>query len=240
MDKLKLYIYDLDEEIIELLSIRQELMSNSKNFKVLELGGHNMQNDFVSKLDHNIFKYELEFESKKNKKTYKKLFNENLEKTGEEYETLNLTRMIKYSYIQFIFDLCEYGNDDKYEFTCNLDMEILFKLSERIHLGYEVIKLKYLENVDFYDKLFESSSSSLILYYLSNFIYQPTYLDILKEKCLKYNVCEVLICSFYKNIIIPYYNEIQLNFCLNIKKLKNIKNIEDIKNSEEEDKKKDL
>ena len=70
------------------------------------------------------------------------------------------------------------------------------------HLGYEVIKLKYLDNMDFYDKLFQTSNSSLILYYLSNPIYQPTYLDILKEKCLKYNVCEVLVCSFYKNVIL--------------------------------------
>lgn len=224
MDTLNLHIYNLDSEIIELLSIRQELLTNSKNFKVMELGGYNMKDNFISKLDHNIFNYEIKFENKKNRK----LFNENLDNSNEDYETLNLNRMIKYSYIQFLFDLCEYGNDDKNEFTCTLDMEILFKLSERIHLGYEVIKLKYLDNMDFYDKLFQTSNSSLILYYLSNPIYQPTYLDILKDKCVKYNVCEVLVCSFYKNIIIPYYNEIQLNFCLNIKKLKNIKNIENI------------
>ena len=30
-----------------------------------------MKNNFISKLDHNIFNYELQFESKKNKKTYK-------------------------------------------------------------------------------------------------------------------------------------------------------------------------
>ena len=219
MDTLNLHIYKLDDEIIELLSIRQELLTNSKNFKVMELGGYNMKDNFISKLDHNIFNYEVKFENKKNRK----LFNENLDNSNEDYETLNLNRMIKYSYIQFLFDLCEYGNDDKNEFTCTLDMEILFKLSERIHLGYEVIKLKYLDNMDFYDKLFQTSNSSLILYYLSNPIYQPTYLDILKEKCLKYNVCEVLVCSFYKNIIIPYYNEVQLNFCLNIKKLKILK-----------------
>lgn len=221
MDKLNLYIYNLDEQIIELLSIRQELMTNSKNFKVMELGGYNMKSDFISKLDHNIFNHECNINSVKNKK----LFNENLEKKSEDYETLNLSRMIKYSYITFLFDLCEYGNDDKNDFTCNLDMEILFKLSERVHLGYEVIKLKYLENMDFYDKLFETSNSSLILYYLSNSIYQPTYLDNLKDICHKYNICDVLICSFYKNILIPYYNEIQLNFCLNIKKIKNIENI---------------
>ena len=71
MDVLNLYIYNLDEEIIELLSIRQELLTNSKNFKVLELGGYNMKNNFISKLDHNIFNYELQFESKKIKKHIK-------------------------------------------------------------------------------------------------------------------------------------------------------------------------
>ena len=211
MDKLNLYIYDLDEKIIELLSIRQEFMTNSKNFKVLELGGYNMKDNFISKLDHGIFNYEVQNGTDKNKK----LFNENLSNIKEEeYETLNLTRMVKYSYISFLFDLCPYGNDDKNDFTCSLDMDILFKLSERIHLGYDLIKFKYLDNTEFYDKLFESSNSSLILYYLSNSIYQPTYLDILKSICLKYNICDVLVCSFYKNIIIPYYNEIQLNFCL--------------------------
>ena len=176
MDTLNLHIYKLDDEIIDLLSIRQELLTNSKNFKVMELGGYNMKDNFISKLDHNIFNYEVKFENKKNRK----LFNENLDNSNEDYETLNLNRMIKYSYIQFLFDLCEYGNDDK-KLLFTLDMEILFKLSEElIHLGYEVIKLKYLDNMDFYDKLFQTSNSSLILYYLSNPIYQPTYLDILK------------------------------------------------------------
>lgn len=223
MEELNLYIYNLDEEIIELLSIRQKFMTNSKNFKVLELGGYNMKDNFISKLDHNIFNYEVQMDTKKYTGKKKKLFNENLSNIKEEeYETLNLTRMVKYSYISFLFDLCEYGNDNKNDFTCTLDMEILFKLSERIHLGYDIIKFKYLDNMEFYDKLFESSNSSLILYYLSNSIYQPTYLDILKSMCLKYSICDVLVCSFYKNIIIPYYNEIQLNFCLNIKKIKSI------------------
>ena len=215
------YIYKLDDEIIELLSIRQGLLTNSKNFKVLELGGYNLKNTFVSKIDYNIFRYELQFENNKSD-SYKKLFNESLDTCQEDYETLNLTRVLKYSYITFLYDLCEYGDDEQNDFACNLDMELLFKISERIHFGYEIIKLKYLENVDFYDKLFESSDSSLILYYLSNSIYQPTYLDILKEKCIENNVCDVLVCSFYKNIILSYYNEIQLNFCLNIKKIKNI------------------
>ena len=51
MDTLNLHIYNLDDEIIELLSIRQELLTNSKNFKVMELGGYNTEDNFISKLD---------------------------------------------------------------------------------------------------------------------------------------------------------------------------------------------
>jgi chorismate mutase len=227
MEAYNSHISKLDNEIIELLSIRQGLLINTKNFKVLELGGYNLKHTFVSKIDHNIFKYELQFQNNKTY-SYKKLFNENLDTHIEDYETLNLSRIIKQSYLIFLYDLCEYGDDEQNEFCCNLDMELLFKVSERIHFGYEIIKLKYLENIDFYDKLFQSSDSSLILYYLSNCIYQPTYLDILKEKCIEHNICDILVCSFYKNIILPYYNEIQLNFCLNIKKIKKIKNIKNI------------
>lgn len=226
MDKYENHIDKLDNEIIELLSLRQKLLTNSKNFKVLELGGYNMKDNLISKLDYHIYLHELN-----NNLPYKKYFNNIEIDEYEEYESLNLSRIIKHSYIQFLFDLCEYGNDDKSDFTCNLDMEILFKLSERIHFGYEVIKFKYIENKEFYDKLFESSNSALILYYLSNSIYQPTYLDILKEKCENNEICGITICTFYKNIIIPYYNEIQLSFCLFLKKNNEKKQIKNNKNN---------
>ena len=220
----KSYINELDEDIIELLSMRQNLLTNTKNFKVMELGGYHMGEQFTSKLDYNIFQYELKFHSNK-KNYYGKLFNESLETNKEDYEDLNLSRIIKYSYTTFLYDLCEYGDDEKNDIACNLDIEILFKLSERIHFGYEMMKLKYINNMNFYDKLFESNDSSFILYYLSQSIYQPTYLDLLKETCIKYNVCDVFICSFFKNVIIPYYNEIQLHFCLKMKELKQISKV---------------
>ena len=74
MEALNLYIYNLDEEIIELLSIRQKFMTNSKNFKVLELGGYNMKDNFISKLDHNIFNYEVQMEQEKYTEKKKKKF----------------------------------------------------------------------------------------------------------------------------------------------------------------------
>jgi hypothetical protein len=206
------YLNKLDNEILELLTLRKEFKINAKNFKVLELGGHNIEDIYISKLDNEIFNYEY-----KNLDNLYKLFNENL-KISEIYEELNLSRLIKYSYINFLYDYCIYGDDENYELTCKLDRDILIKLSQRVHFGYNVIKLNYLDNSTFYNKLLQSNNSTFILYYLSNFISQPTYLEMLKDKCNKYKICDILICTFYKNIILPYYNEIQLHFCNCIKK----------------------
>lgn len=206
------YLNRLDNEILELLTLRKEFKINAKNFKVLELGGYNIEDTYISKLDDEIFKYES-----KNINDLYKLFNENL-KSSEIYEELNLSRLIKYSYINFLYDYCIYGDDENYELTCKLDRDILIKLSKRVHFGYNIIKLNYLENTNFYNKLLESNNSTFILYYLSNYISQPTYLELLKDKCNKYKICDILICTFYKTIILPYYNEIQLHFCNCIKK----------------------
>jgi len=212
MDNYEEHLDKLDDEIIELLSIRQDFKINCKNFKVLELGGHSLEDTFTSKLDNEIFNYELH-----NSDKMYKLFNENLKNT-EIYEDLNLSRIIKYSYITFLYDFCVYGEDENSDLTCKLDRDILFKLSERVHFGYNVIKLKYLENMEFYNKLIRSNDSTFIIYYIANYIYQPTYLELLKDKCKKYNICDVLVCTFYKNVILPYYHEIQLHFCNSVKK----------------------
>lgn len=206
------YLNKIDDEILRLLSIRQNLKINCKNFKVLELGGHTLEDSFTSKLDNEIFNYEL-----KNRTKIHTLFNENLKST-ELYEDLNLSRIIKYSYINFLYDFCVYGDDENNDVSCELDKDILLKLVERVHFGYNVIKLKYINNIEFYNKLVQSNDSAFILYYLSNYIYQPTYLDILKDKCSKYKICDILVCTFYKNVLLPYYNEIQLHFCNHIKK----------------------
>lgn len=213
MEEFQRHLNNLDDELLELLSLRQEFKINCKNFKVLELGGHNLEDCFTSKLDNMIFNYELKNHSKK-----RTLFNMNL-KEEELYEDLNLSRVIKYSYFNFLYDFCIFGDEeDNSDLVCKLDMEILFKIVERVHFAYNVIKLKYINNMEFYNKLVRSNDSSFVLYYLSNYIYQPTYLDIIKDKCIKYKLCDVLVCTFYKNVILPYYNEIQLHFCNHIKK----------------------
>lgn len=224
MENYDIYIEKLDDEIIELLSIRKKYLLNSKNFKVYELGGYNMYDSLSSNLDNKIYNIELKKDVNE-KKTYEKYFNEDLYKSKDnlyknnELENLNLNNIIKCIYINFLYDVCKYGNDEYKDEACKLDIEILYKISERIHFGYEIIKFKYIDNKDFYDNLFETKDTSLIQYYLTNSIKQPCYLDKIKEKCINYNINDILICTFYKHFILPLNVEIQLNFCKSLKQL---------------------
>ena len=65
MEEFQRHLNNLDDELLELLSLRQEFKINCKNFKVLELGGHNLEDCFTSKLDNMIFNYELKKSLKK-------------------------------------------------------------------------------------------------------------------------------------------------------------------------------
>ena len=224
MDKYENHIELLDNDIIELLSLRQKYLLNSKNFKVFELGGYNIYDKLYSNLDSKIYDLELKTSSTK-LKTYEKKFNEDLfEKNNSTLETLNLNRIIKHIYINFLYDICSYGDDEYKDEACDLDILLLYKISERIHFSYEIIKYKYTTNINFYNDLLETKDTSLIVYYLSNCIKQIDYLEIIKQISKKYDVNEVLICTFFRNFIIPLSIDIQLDFLKNLKHLKNNKN----------------
>ena len=225
MEKYNLYIDSLDKEIIKLLSLRQKYKLNSKNFKVFELGGYNKEDILISNIDNNIYINELkETDYKDNFKRYEKLFNQDLIKTKENpnitnLEELNLNRIIKQCYITLLYDLCEFGDDKYNEIACDLDIKILYHLSKRIHFGYELIKFKYLNNKELYSKLLSSNNTSLLIYYLSESIKEPTYLEKLINVCNHYSINHILVQSFYKFYVLPFTNEIQYSF---LNKLKSI------------------
>jgi chorismate mutase len=224
MDKYNSFINQLDNDIIYFLSIRQKYKLNSKNFKVYELGGYNTEDILISNLDNNIYINELKKRDFNDTlKQYEKVFNQDLFKQNNKniinLEELNLNRIIKQCYITLLYDLCDFGDDQYYETTCNLDIQILYKLSQRIHFGYELIKFKYLNNKEFYNKLLTSNNTSLTHYYLSEPIKEPTYLENIAKICSINSINHVLIQSFYKFYILPFTTEIQFSF---LQKLKHI------------------
>lgn len=83
MNNYETFINKLDEEIIELLSVRQKYLLNSKNYKVFELGGYNISDRLSSNLDCKLYNIELtKSVNKKNIKSYEKQFNQDLFKNN--------------------------------------------------------------------------------------------------------------------------------------------------------------
>ena len=218
MDIYNSFINTLDTDIIELLSIRQKYKLNSKNFKVYELGGYSKDDIFIFNFDKKIELYESNNQNLCYKYVYIKSFNENnqiCESFYDKCHNLNLNRFIKQFYITFLYDLCEFGEDSNSDEVCDLDVNILLKITQRINFNYEIIKYKYISNQLFYKVIFKKSSTSEVIYYLSEFIKQPTYLEIIHNIASTNNIQPILIQSLYKFYILPLSIEIQYYFLNN-------------------------
>lgn len=211
-------IEELDKEIIRLFSIRINYKTNSNLYKHIELNNLKNYDGNISVLDYNIYLLEINTQ-KKNYKSYEKLFNPliniNMNDKIKSMEDLNLNQIIKQIYIYNLYDICEYGIDDEdyIQNIITLDIQILQKLSERIHYGYEIIKYLYLNNKHFFEKfIFNNNNSEEIKTYIYDNLNLIPYLDKIQDLCNLYKINSTLICTFYKIYIIPFYLEIQLHF----------------------------
>lgn len=206
------YINNLDNNIIKLLSIRINYKTNSYLYR------YDYNNNNVSILDEHLYIFEKN-NIKESYKSYEKLFNPLLKKNIYDnkikLEDLNLNKVIKQIYLFSLYDICEHGDDDKSNIKniIDLDIEILYKLSERIHFGYEIIKLLYLENKIYFNNfILNNNNSEEIKLHIHNKFYEIDYIDNIKQICLTYNINWILICTLYKTYIIPFYLEVQLHF----------------------------
>ena len=217
----KIHINKLDKDIINLISIRKKYKTNSSIYKHPDLANINisMKNDInMSLLDYDIYQFEVN-NIKTNYKSYEKLFNPLLvkKKFGQiiDLDDLNLNPIIKQTYLFILYDICDYGNDEHIDLQkiIDLDMEILYKLSERIHFGYETIKHLYINNkLYFENNILNNKNTQEIISHLYDYCEQPTYLDEIKFLCDLHEMDSTVVCTLFKTFIIPYYLQIQLHF----------------------------
>ena len=217
----KTHMNNLDKDITNLFSIRKKYKTNSNIYKHPNLTNINISKNFhtnMSLLDYNIYQFELN-NHKSTYKSYEKLFNPLLvkKKFGQiiDLDDLNLNSIIKQTYLFILYDICEYGNDENIDLQkiIDLDIEILYKLSERIHFGYETIKQLYINNkLYFENNILNNKNTQDIISHLYDYSEQPTYLDEIKFLCDLHNIDSTIICTLFKLFIIPYYLQIQLHF----------------------------
>lgn len=217
----KTHMNNIDKDIINLFSIRKKYKTNSSIYKHPALANINISmknNNNMSLLDYNIYQFEFN-NHKSTYKSYQKLFNPLLvkKKIGQiiDLDDLNLNSIIKQTYLFILYDICEYGNDENIDLQkiIDLDIEILYKLSERIHFGYETIKQLYINNkLYFENNILNNKNTQDIISHLYDYSEQPTYLDEIKFLCDLHDIDSTAICTLFKLFIIPYYLQIQLHF----------------------------
>tara|TARA_Y100000996_G_scaffold402085_1_gene373685 strand:- start:2313 stop:3005 length:693 start_codon:yes stop_codon:yes gene_type:complete len=212
----------LDIEILYKLKERKEFNTNTNLYKfVYEDATGITPQSILSELEKNLYDFE-----KQNKYLYrdnivKPYFREFKDTANKEtlsalnssLNDINFNQHIKMNYINFLYDLCEYGiNEDNNTKIVNIDIDILLLLSKRVHIGITLLKAKFLQNPDLYTKLTRETRDIYINYFLRDYSYESNYICKLLEKAKEITLDETLIYQYYKMFIIPMFIEVQYNY----------------------------
>ncbi len=143
-----------------------------------------------------------------------------------DYNLVNLTLNIKNSYLKWIPSLCPPGDDAQYGTCAELDVYAVQAISRRIHYGaMYVAESKYRSNPDSYQTLIDKKDTAGILKLLTRPEVEKRILRRLEKKVdslqaainhdVRVAINGNIVCSFYKNSIIPITKEGQILYLLN-------------------------
>ncbi len=142
------------------------------------------------------------------------------------YDIVNLTALIKKSYLKWIPVLCPEGDDIQYGTSAELDVYAVQAISRRIHFGaMYVAESKYRADPEKYQELIEKKDTDSLLKMLTRPEVEEKILLRLKNKVnsiqaeINHNVRFAVdaedICGFYRDSIIPLTKQGQVLYLVN-------------------------
>ena len=125
---------------------------------------------------------------------------------------INVNSRIKEMYLQAIRSICESGDDKHYGSTALCDIKTLQDLSRRIHFGTYVAESKFQQEPEKYTELIKGKDVESILEALTNNGVEESIFERVREKGEKYDVNPEFIVSFYKDKIIPFTKDVEIEY----------------------------
>lgn len=138
-------------------------------------------------------------------------------------DDINLTAQIRKNYYEFLYNLCENGDDGEYGSTAEADIAALLAISKRIHYGsYYVAECKFQENPMGFTEAVAANNKEKVLEMLVNRKAEERVLQRIFEKCEKIQsaysspfrktINPEIVREFYKKTIIPLTIEGELQY----------------------------
>jgi chorismate mutase len=131
-----------------------------------------------------------------------------------EAVSINRNKEIKTFYLTQISSFCEEGDDNQYGAAALWDIRCLQDLSRRIHFGMFVAESKYQQDPEGYTELVKKKDIKNITGKLRNTQVEAQVLGRLKEKGERYGFNPDLICTLYKDNVIPMTIDVEIEYLL--------------------------
>jgi len=139
---------------------------------------------------------------------------------------INLTAQIRKNYYDFLYHLCENGDDGEYGSTAETDIAALLAISKRIHYGaFFIAECKFQENTSGFTEAILANNREKVLEMLTNRQTEERILLRVFEKCEKIQsaytsqyrktIDPQIVREFYKNTIIPLTIEGEVQYFFN-------------------------
>lgn len=128
---------------------------------------------------------------------------------------ININNDIRKQYLNFIQNNFNEGEDGEYGDSVTRDIHLLQIISKRIHLGIQVMHIKYHKNITLFQKMVKNKEYDIMDTITSSKV-EEQIIDRVQEKAKNYGIPKSIAVNFFTTVLIPLTKKVELEYLKNI------------------------
>ena len=130
--------------------------------------------------------------------------------------SININNDIIKQYLNFIQNNFNQGEDGEYGDSVTRDIHLLQIISKRIHLGIQVMHIKYHKNKTLFQKLVKNKEYDIIIDIITSSSVEEQIIYRVQEKAENYGIPKNIAVDFFTSVLIPLTKKVELEYLENI------------------------
>lgn len=129
---------------------------------------------------------------------------------------INLNNDIRKQYLDFIKNYFNKEDDGEYGDAVTRDIHLLQIISKRIHLGIQVMNIKYHANPELFQTLIKKQNYSKIMEEITSKTVEENIIKRVQKKAHNYGIPEQIAINFFRNLLIPLTKKVEIEYLNNL------------------------